>query len=490
MVTAFFLRAQFQHPTARAKPVPSGDYEIAWIHTTTNAQTWERFVAGIHKAKEQFPTMEVDDSQAFLDQTAEIPEVVVSFPKQPGRLLYRWYKLSSEVNTKEWVRVLAQRDPAPLAFMGGGSSDRAIDLARALSEQAHWHGEAPLLFITTATANEVYHADTGLPERLMNVYKDRSFRFCYTNEAMARAVTDFVWRHDDLRPRGPANIPALAVQFAVASPWDRMLVKPVADAHESDAIPPAYVLAWRDDPYSLDLAEQFRAIFQETRHNPFDRIIPIVHQIPYSVGPVNGVNRKEQGIAAEILEDAAPLTGQRTLLVLSGSTQPSRRVLRSLTVDAPLIGKHVVAVTGDGILFNTLYRDRQVAWPTRDLAIPLVLFTHQNPVAWTTEEDNAPASRLPSSTDDVLLFADMARVLAEEVQRREWVAGPSDLAHRLRQRQPAFFDAEGNRRAGQGEFVLVVRPHFDGRRVSPETIYEVYTRRAQQPWTLVKRWEK
>jgi hypothetical protein len=29
--------------------VPPGDQEIAWIHTTTNGTTWERFVTGLKR---------------------------------------------------------------------------------------------------------------------------------------------------------------------------------------------------------------------------------------------------------------------------------------------------------------------------------------------------------------------------------------------------------------------------------------------------------
>lgn len=488
---AFLLRANFDRPMTRAKPVPEGDVEIAWIHTTTNAQTWERFVAGIQQTGRQWPQLHVDDSRAFLDQSADIPEVVVSLPNRPGRILFRWYKLSSDVNTKEWVRVLAQRDPPPLAFMGGGSSDRAIDLANALSEQTTWQGEAPLLLVTTATANEVYTHDPAKPEKLMNLYKGRSFRFCFTNEAMARAVTDFVWQTDDLRPRGPVNVSALAAPFAVASPWQRLVVDVVTQAVESHAIPPAYVLVWKDDPYSVDLAEQFHRLFHEPTPNRLDRAIATMRHIPYSVGPFNEVNRQEASVAAEILEDAGPKTGQRTLLVLPGSTQPARRVLRSLTGESPLIGKHLVAVSGDSVSFNTLFRDRDVAWPTRDIAIPLVLFTHQNPVAWDAENNSDPhALRLPNSTDDVLLFADMGRVLAEAIHRGEPLQGANDLAKRLRLRQPAFFDAEGNRQAGQGEYVIVLRPQLDGDRVLRESVYEVYTRQDGRTWSLVKRMVK
>src|ERR1700736_381747 len=63
---------------ARALPVPDGDREIAWLHTSTSASNWERFVAGVQRV----PGFDVDDSQAFLNQTTAIPEVVLSRPGQ------------------------------------------------------------------------------------------------------------------------------------------------------------------------------------------------------------------------------------------------------------------------------------------------------------------------------------------------------------------------------------------------------------------------
>src|SRR5688500_6134105 len=64
-------------PLARPVPVPDGDQEVAWLHTSTNAGTWERFVAGVQRASLAVPGMRVDDSHAFLDQTTDVPEVVI-----------------------------------------------------------------------------------------------------------------------------------------------------------------------------------------------------------------------------------------------------------------------------------------------------------------------------------------------------------------------------------------------------------------------------
>src|SRR5437762_6904253 len=63
---------------ARPLPVPAGDREMAWLHTTTNAATWERFVAGVGLAARRVPGLTVAESRAVAEQTFEVPEVVLA----------------------------------------------------------------------------------------------------------------------------------------------------------------------------------------------------------------------------------------------------------------------------------------------------------------------------------------------------------------------------------------------------------------------------
>src|SRR5438445_13464272 len=57
--------------------VPRGDQEIAWIHAATSGSSWERFVAGVHRAARDWPGLQVDDTRAFLDQTTATPAAVL-----------------------------------------------------------------------------------------------------------------------------------------------------------------------------------------------------------------------------------------------------------------------------------------------------------------------------------------------------------------------------------------------------------------------------
>jgi hypothetical protein len=453
---AIAIRAQFAKAPATPARVPDEDYEVAWIHTTTNPQTWERFVAGVLQAGRQVPGLEVDDSRAFLDQPAAVPEVVMSQKGRPGKLRFRWYKLSSEVGNRDWVAALAARQPPPIAFMGGGTSDRAIELAIALNERETWAGgPRPLLIITTATANLVDDPATGKKVSMLSLYPGRTFRGCFTNEAMAEAVVDFVWSSEDLQPRGRAE-------------------------------PRAHVIAWQDDPYSVDLADEFVERFRERKDR--GTVQTVLDRVPYSVGTFTEPNPAEREVMDRIIPDVATGEGDRSLLVLPAATQPARRILRAFAADTPLIGKHLVAVTGDSVSFNTTYRDGDVAWPVRELSIPLVFFAHQNPVAWDkTDEPPGTPLGVRNSTDDVLLFADEVQVVAEAVFGRTGVKDADELAASLRAREPAFFTPDGERRSGAGEHVVVVRPQFlEGGRVAREAIFDVYARREGR-WEPIQR---
>ena len=449
---------------ATPSPVPAGDYEIAWIHTTTNPQTWERLVAGAFQIKRDFPGVQVDDSGAFLDQTAAVPEVVLTVPGRTDKLRIRWYKLSSEVNTRDWVKALSVRNPAPLAFMGGGSSDRAIELAQALNEQADWKGARPLLFITTATAVADIDPVTREGPELIKMYPGRTFRGCFTNTAMARAVIDFVWGQKDLQPTGNLQ---------------------------------TYVAAWQDDPYSLDLAEQFGRVLRERKIDG-KPIETTYDPIAYSVATFTDPNPPEREVLNRVLVDLARNPTDRSLLVLPAATQPARRTLRALAADSPLIGKsRLVAVTGDGVSFNTMYRDGDVAWPVQELSIPLVFFAHQNPVRWDPEGgvDDPTVLRKPTATDDVLLFADVIQVAAKALYQGERVSEADKFGQKLRTIRPrdgapVYYGPDGERPTGQGEYVVVVRPQFDDGRVRRDAILDVYTRKAGQ-WERVgqvQRW--
>lgn len=483
----------------KAKAVPPGDQEVAYIQAATNGASWERFVTGMQRIEKVWPGLKIDPANAFPNQSAAVPEVVLSLPGSPARLWVRWYKLTSEANSEQWVAALTQRDPPPLALIGGGSSDRARDLAQALQEhRARWHGEPPLLLITTATADYV---GVSVPmQSLMSIYEGLSYRFCFTNSQMAEAIWDFVWTRDDLRPYTKPNtvLPGAIGQLAGGDLWGGLPWLLWGSAQPQPYM--VHIVRWLDDPYSRDLAHQFWTLFDD----PDYPSMPInLLSVPYSVGGFLTPNPRES-LAVQQMIRYMPLSHEeRFLLILPAVDKPARRFLRALASAAPREVGNVVVVTGDSISFNTLYRDRQVSWNILDLPAPVVAFCHQNPVAWDEEGEGQAKPQQTTGTDDELLNADIMQLLVEAAfglsvppqagaPAPVLLASSAQLNEQIKRRRALYFGPDGNRLGGSGEFLTVLRPLVVGGRVLPHATLEVWARRRAADhhyWERIKKLE-
>lgn len=499
----------FRGGPALARPVPqpvaAGEHELVWLYGATNGSNWERFVAAAERLRGKYPGMEVHTEGAFPPQTTAVPEVALDWPAAGQRLVFRWYKLTSDWKAGDWAEALARRQPPPLAVIGGNSSDTARDLAFRMREACDGLPPAarPLLFLTAATADRVLpedaadtHADEteasyGIP--LSQVYAGRTFRFCYTNRQMAEAVTQFVGSQPDLRP-------------------------------DSD---PYYTVKWDDDSYSRDLIEGFgkslrRLVAADDARDwslaaglaaggfppafggalPLDRlgprslppfrlgVPPVPQLIDSSVGGFLKPNRYEMMVGGDLLDLAEQRKQSRPLLVVTGQVAPSRRFLHGLALTAPEQARRFVVVTGDAIAFNTVYRDRQVAWPVQELPFKVVFFCHHNPIdpdagfRPVPEARESPAelgSTASTGTEDVLLYGDIVEAVVQAFRRDD---NPCADAGELGQRLAALrqsgrrigydpngqrlFGDRGNRLGGVGEHVVCVRPRFKGVRTLPD----------------------
>jgi hypothetical protein len=528
--------------------VAPGDHEIVWLYAATNTSAWERFVAAVRhtaqRLQDDYPGLEPEADEAFPRQTTAVPQVALPLgrPGLPGgRLVFRWYKLTSDWNTQDWVETLLERRPPPLAIIGGSSSYGARQLAYHLDRVGADLPESlrPLLLLTTATADRVPRLGDGegdgqLPGRerrpapseeeeqeatpgvpLNQVYRGRTFRFCFTNKQMAAAVGDFIWTQDDLRPRRD----------------------------------PVYMVRWDDDSYSRDLVEGFwralRLVVTESAARQWSwatsslvsgfppglgggifpvhhagrdgssfsmAILPTPQVIDSSVGSFAMPNRYEAKVAGDLLDQVlaeAPLAGVRRrpprLLLVTGQDKPSRRFLRALARSAPGLARDFVVASGDAISFNTIYRDRQVAWPIQDLPFPLVFFCHQNPIDPEAGfrpdgvgprrpggSRGPPAGSSATGTEDILLYSEIveALLLADSGAGDPGAgpaADPAELGRRLAgarllEGRLAFgaeglplFNSHGKRQSGTGEHVVCLRPRCDGPRVLPEATIEVWS---------------
>jgi hypothetical protein len=488
-------------------PLEDGDLEIVWLNAATSASAWQRFV----QALEEVANVKAGE-EAYPRLTTAVPEVAVPLPGGK-RLHFRWYKTTSKWDTAYWITALVGRRPPPLAVIGGNTTDVAIEQARQLHVAAKDLPAKlrPLLLLTTATADTVpmRDPDTGgrveegkggpiadTPEYvpLLTLYKGRTFRFCFSNRQMGDAVMGFIWSRDELRP----------------------------DAS------PVYPVLWQDDAYSGDLSSGFAEALQPFRARtsyltaasdwgavagfanlggfPLNGLLlknalcrecelprPINHPIPWSVGTFDRPNRYEAEAALNVLNDLDryPLP-RKPLLLLCGQSQPSRRFVRALARLSPMQARQFVAVSGDAIAFNTVFRDREVTWPIQDLPCSLVFFCHLNPIEEKHFRKDDPAA---SGTEDLLLDRDLgvALLLANSGDRP--CADADELRRRLLELRldkagglslsaegPGLFDEDGNRRSGTGEHVVWLRPRFDGLRTLPEATLEVFGWQSDEQW--------
>jgi hypothetical protein len=468
--------------------IPPGDQEIAWLHPATTATTWERFVAGLKKLSD----IQVDDSAAFPEESMKLPVVRLSKTGYSGNLWVRWYKLTGLRTTEVWVRDLCRREPPPLAIAGGSNSERARELALQLAshrlqvqQQTESHSPAtkpissaiqrtatllPVLLITTATADQVKHPILGDID-LMHLYSDRSFRFCFTNRQMAEAICDFAREQMSEDPGLQLTSPRISL------------------------------LSWHDDPFSEDLAKQFGDIWMIRTATIPDPKIWSFH-IPHSVGSQNQPNRVEsqavQKLVQETLSETVAVRG-RELLVLPGSANLTRRVLRGLVHIEPNERFFWVVTSGDALSWNNLYRDRRLGWNIEDVPFPLIVFMHRNPVERRLSDENgflpeseSHDSRRSTGTDDLLLYRDIGQALVRACFRDHQLLGdPDQLILRLREEQDeagfSVFDALGNRQGKGGEFITLLRPLYDSLRVLPQSRIEVYNRDpASQQWKKIE----
>lgn len=528
---------------AEVKDVPTGHQEIAWISPATSGDGWERLVAALGMlqraadagvpsvnspqaaAKRGAPALppgralRVDLANAFLPLTADVPEVALYFADAPNvKLWIRWYKLSGENPSPRWFEKLSRRGRPPLAVIGGETSGRALYQSRALQEcRTRWQGPAPLYFISTATAERYYPSDFSTGDidyrtwpKLMEVYEHRTFRFCFTNARIVEAVLDFVHQNPQVCAQRLTDPQLFAGLVGLANAFGSLGM-----LHASGHFQPFFLstLAWADDSYSRDLYEIFLQVFADQAHAKSGPFTDFYNSyIDYSVGSFLEPNPREALAVGLFLAKNPSFRDHPQLLALPAGTQPARRFLRALCRRAPMEIRNVVVVTGDAIAFNNIYRDRDVVWNIQDMPVPLVFFSHRNPVdagAGFAAPDTVGASQTANTgTQDVLLQRDIFEALAlaafdgdhlvadadqllQRLRHTRWSKGRvrNDLVAGTAPPGVPFFDAVGNRQPGTGEHVIWLRPVFDGNRNLPEAFISVWRAGGDYPertWRAVR----
>jgi hypothetical protein len=494
------------------RPLHPGDQEVAWIGPATSGDAWERLVAAVRSIQEQWskrhpelPPLGVELEHVFTERTTDVPELALRLGGRGHPALWiRWYKTSSEIEAPAWLEQLAERDPPPIAILGGENSERALSLGRLLAEcQQSWRGPAPLFLITTATADR-YARETDASEapltapsapKLMHVYKDRSFRFSFTNSRMATVVMAFIRDHPEVWALSPSTVTLRAGAVAVANAPSCL-----AFLVSNDVLPPVYLyaVAWADDPYSKDLADRFGEVFQKRLEQQGVQPRPAAagaervmsDLVSYGVGDRDRPNPAEAHAIDNFFEDNPLLRGSRELLVLPTGTERARRFLRTVVNQAPQQMSNLVVLSGDSITFNNVFRDRDAAWNVQDMPVPLVFFSHRNPISKTAGFRPLPAGADPSAptgTQDLLLYRDIVEALVQACAADPDMLGTSDQTragmrqlrwHDGRVRRGAkgvlFFNEDGDRSAGTGEHVVWLQPEQKNGRVLAQAVIRVW----------------
>jgi hypothetical protein len=509
---------------AEVRGVPSGHQEIAWISPATSGEAWERLVAALTLLQQDKSNgalgknLRVQLANAFLPLTADVPEVALFFDDAPEvKLWIRWYKLSGQNPSGSWFDKLIKRGTSPLAIIGGETSDRALYQARALAKvRSQWPGPAPLYLISTATAERYYPGAYPSGEvpyqdwpRLMDVYKKRTYRFCFPNTRIVEAVLDFVHQNPQVCAQRLTSPQLAAAVIAPTDPYTSL-----ASLSAAGHFQPYYpsTLIWKDDGYSKDLGEIFLKVFADEAHPKGEPFADFYNNyIHYSVGDFLEPNPQEALAVGLFLAHNPRFRDQPQLLALPTAAQRARRFLRTLCRRAPTEVRNVVVVTGDAIAFNNVYRDRDVAWNILDMPVPLVFFSPRNPIDAAAGFGQQQADGLlnQTGTQDVLLNRDVveslvqaafdgARLVADadrlqsRLEHTRWRKGRihNDLVEADNPPAVPFFDEAGNRRADTGEHIVWVRPVFDGQRNLPEafiTVWRAGGERPERSWRTIAR---
>lgn len=486
---------------SQVRPLDEKDQEVALIEPATSIDDWGRIVTALKllerdwpKINPHLPALQLNLDEAFPKLSAEVPEIVMSMGAAPGqRLRLRWYKISGEHDAASWVKKLHARKRLPLAIVGGATSDRAVRLANALAAIHPVAADpAPVFLITTATAEKT--AENSL---LIDAYRERSFRFSFTNKRMVESLLKFVQQTPNLWVHKTAD--AQQLLFAVAS------MAGAGDAWQTCAIASHYPalqnpqysitrVVWEDERYSQDLAELFGEEFKTRFPGGKDYD---AGRISYSIGDFFQPAPLEQATVQTFITDRSPV-GPHSLLVLPTQTIRMRRFLINLRERSPLDARNLVILNGDAISFNSVYRDRDVVWNILNLPYSVVFFSHRNPIdrdaGFSTKIDlerpsNVFPQRTTTGTNDILLYRDVfeaflyaafdqgdllgdSLAVRQRLRATAWHYPQGERAktdraricntrvHALEPEPRRFFSISGNRRSYTGEHIVWIRPYF------------------------------
>ncbi len=363
---------------------------------------------------------------------------------------------------------------------------------------------------------------------------------------MMRAVMDFVEEYPELLWPEHQFDPAVATaMFGAGNGLSDLTLLQLEQKFLNYAM---FGVSWDDDLYSQDLCDRFLMEFRK-RYYPASlaglfqdnapkapapandgelQVAPNANagpdldvdpkwldfnRIAYSTGDYLNPNYLEAAAALQFSQGRSKSRSVRQLLVLPASTDRARRFLKAVINSDPLAASNLAVVSGDSITFNSIYRDHNVAWNILDLPVPLVFFSHRNPVFADSRRKDASGLAKgfhPHGTpdrpwattgmQDLLLHRDVleavvtaayhdgplvteADTLDQQLAQLYWVpdrdeGGKIVDGHvSFRKSTNPFFDKDRNRHQGTGEQIVLLEPqHLPDGVLLPKAMLTVWSR--------------
>ncbi|MFZ4609523.1 MAG: hypothetical protein ACOYNM_06900 [Gemmataceae bacterium] len=466
--------------------------EIAWIYPASYSSAWERLVSsGKLLANHPDPFLAKVKfelgSHTFPELTASVPFFKISHPNSKLTIVVKWYKISSDMKYEDWVEKLFSRSIIPSAIVAGPTTDDAMAIVQAVAKVAAKVnvGKAPPLILTTASSNTLAKDFNGTfgPNStddigLMGIYPEKTFRFGFDNRIMSDAIIRLLWSNPDLKPDSdPVHIvlwedDSYARDF-VATFWASLNKQTVADGLAAYGWACSTVFAQQNTNFAFLLAPPLQMLGKKASSFSMN-MHPIPQIIDSSIGVRYAANRFEKEALRFLLLDIKLKPEQtQPLMVVGSQALQARRFLRELSLSDPKLARKMVVVTGDTLSLNTVYRDREVAWPVSELPSKVVFFSHANPVSheagFRPINDWADTGHLAkaTSTEELIFSSQILEGLLPGL-----FIDTGDLSLYLKkltwdgdrvtvEKGTPLFDAAGNRNAGTGEFIGVLKPLLD-----------------------------
>lgn len=404
--------------------------EVGVFFPGTSADNWVNFLAGVRlaAAEKDLAVHESPESHSCLVDSSPVP------------VRFQWYPEVGSRGVQRRVSEICQRPRPPLAIVGANNSYLTGAIAGEMARHSR-QDAIPVLLMTVATA-----------DALIDVLPERSFRFGFNNAFQARVVARGL--EEFYRTRGIENPQVEAIVIQVL-----------------------------DNPFSMDLARNFRKQLRETVKPTFspppagifdagmvdadgeeDGAVSF-WSLETSTGGFDVPTEDERKLGREVVARMRAKPDKEWVIVLPVGTTPFRRfsfALHSALLevgDAALarrLREHAVVLSGDSMDFHEFKEPIVNQLLPDETPTSLIFFAHVNPM------DETVSDKPDGQTSDRSLDREVARALFQVLPELGADPTPAALAEALAEYRAAgaeepFFRGR-ERHSGGGAIIAIPRP--------------------------------